>query len=194
MITHNLIQGSQEWHAYRAAHDNASDAPAMMGCSAYKTREQLLAERATGITPEVDSATQSRFDAGHRFEALARPLAEKIMEEDLYPCTGSVEGSRLSASFDGLTLLEDVALEHKTLNQRLRAALEVPGCTGADLPMEYQIQMEQQCAVSDCERILFMASAWFSILFSQITSSSRSMPSKLASRAMPSTSSVATMG
>ena len=29
MITHNLIQGSQEWHAYRAAHDNASDAPAM---------------------------------------------------------------------------------------------------------------------------------------------------------------------
>ena len=160
MITHNLIQGSQEWHAYRAAHDNASDAPAMMGCSAYKTREQLLAERATGIVPEVDSATQRRFDAGHRFEALARPLAEAIIGEDLYPVTGSLEDSRLSASFDGLTLLEDVALEHKTLNQRLRAVLEVPGCTGADLPMEYQIQMEQQCAVSDCERILFMASAW----------------------------------
>ena len=160
MITHNLIQGSQEWHAYRAAHDNASDAPAMMGCSAYKTREQLLAERATGITTEVDSATQSRFDAGHRFEALARPLAEAIIGEDLYPCTGSLDGSRLSASFDGLTLLEDVAFEHKTLNQRLRAALEVPGCTGADLPMEYQIQLEQQCAVSDCDKILFMASAW----------------------------------
>ena len=160
MITHNLIQGSQEWHAYRAAHDNASDAPAVMGCSAYKTREQLLAERATGIVPEVDSATQSRFDAGHRFEALARPLAEAIIGEDLYPVTGSLEDSRLSASFDGLTLLEDVAFEHKTLNQRLRAALEVPGCTGADLPMEYQIQMEQQCAVSDCEKILFMASAW----------------------------------
>lgn len=159
MITHNLIQGSQEWHAYRATHDNASDAPAVMGCSAYKTREQLLAERATGIVPEVDSATQRRFDAGHRFEALARPLAEAIIGEDLYPVTGSLEDSRLSASFDGLTLLEDVAFEHKTLNQRLRAALEVPGCTGADLPMEYQIQMEQQCAVSDCEKILFMASA-----------------------------------
>ena len=160
MITHNLVQGSSAWHAYRATHDNASDAPAMMGCGAYKTREQLLAERATGITTEVDSATQSRFDAGHRFEALARPLAEAIIGEDLYPVTGSLEDSRLSASFDGLTLLEDVAFEHKTLNQRLRAALEVPGCTGADLPMEYQIQMEQQCAVSDCERILFMASAW----------------------------------
>lgn len=161
MITHELVQGTPEWHAYRAAHDNASDAPAMMGCSPYKSREQLIAEYATGIRPEVDAATQRRFDAGHRFEALARPLAEKIIGEDLYPCTGSVEGSRISASFDGLTMLETAGSEHKMLNERLRAVLSVPGCTGADLPMEYQIQMEQQCAVADqCERVLFMASAW----------------------------------
>lgn len=160
MITHSLIQGSQEWHAYRSTHDNASDAPAVLGYSSYKTREQLIVERATGITPEIDPATQSRFDAGHRFEALARPLAEEIIGEDLYPVTGSLEGSRLSASFDGITLLENNAFEHKSLNKRLRAALEVPGCTGADLPMEYQIQMEQQCAVSGCEKILFMASTW----------------------------------
>ena len=160
MITEQLLQGSSEWLEYRRSMYNASDAPAMMGCSSYKTRDQLLAERATGITPDVDSATQRRFDAGHRFEALARHLAEKIIGEDLYPCTGSLDGSRLSASFDGLTLLEDVAFEHKTLNRRLSAVLEVPGCTGADLPMEYQIQMEQQCAVSGCDKILFMASAW----------------------------------
>jgi predicted phage-related endonuclease len=160
MITHELVQGTPEWHAYRAAHDNASDAPAMMGRSSYKTREQLIAELATGITPEVDAATQRLFDSGHRFEALARPLAEKIIGQDLYACTGSLEDSRLSASFDGLTMLEDVAFEHKRLNKRLREALSVPGCTGADLPMEYQIQMEQQCAVSRCERVLFMASDW----------------------------------
>lgn len=161
MITHNLVQGTPEWHAYRAAHDNASDAPAMMGVSSYKTRDQLIAERATGIVPDVDAATQRLFDSGHRFEALARPLAEKIIGEELYPCTGSEnETSRLSASFDGLTMLEDVAFEHKRLNKRLREALAVPGCTGADLPMEYQIQMEQQCAVSCCKRVLFMASEW----------------------------------
>lgn len=160
MLTHDLHQGSPQWHAYRASHDNASDAPAMLGCSTYKTRNQLLAERATGITPEVDAATQRLFDSGHRFEALARPLAEAIIGQDLYPCTGSLEGSRLSASFDGLTMLEDVAFEHKRLNARLRAALSAPDCTGADLPIEYQIQMEQQCAVSGCEKILFMASAW----------------------------------
>lgn len=160
MLTHDLKQGTPEWHAYRADHDNASDAPAMLGCSPYKTRDQLIAELATGIVPEVDAATQRLYDSGHRAEALARPLAEEIIGKDLYPCTGSLEGSRLSASFDGLTMLEDVAFEHKRLNQRLRAALSVPGCTGADLPLEYQVQMEQQCAVSRCEKVLFMASDW----------------------------------
>ena len=161
MLTHNLIQGSPEWHAYRAANDNASDAPAMMGVSSHKTRDELLAEHATGIRPEFSRYIQERIlDKGHEFERLARPLAETIIGEELYPCTGSVEGSRLSASFDGLTMIEDTAFEHKRLNERLRAVLSVPGRTGADLPMEYQVQMEQQCAVSLCEKVLFMASDW----------------------------------
>ena len=75
MKQHNLIQGSPEWHAHRANHFNASDAPAMMGCSPYKTRTQLLHEKHTGVTPEVDAATQRRFDAGHAAEAAARPCA-----------------------------------------------------------------------------------------------------------------------
>lgn len=169
MKTHELIQGTPEWMAYRAAHDNASDAPAMMGESSYKTRDQLIAEVATGIVPEVDAATQRLFNSGHRFEELARPRAEALIGQDLYPCTGSLEGSRLSASFDGLTMLEDLAFEHKRLNQRLRAAFAdmetlAPAYrereSGRCLPLEYQIQMEQQCAVSGCEKVLFMATHW----------------------------------
>ena len=83
MKTVNLVQGTPEWHAHRAQHLNASDAPAMMGCSPYKTRAQLIREVTTGITPEVDAATQRRFDDGHRFEELARPLAEAIIGEEL---------------------------------------------------------------------------------------------------------------
>lgn len=159
MQTHDhLIQGSPEWHAYRAEHDNASEAPAMMSESKYISREQLLAQYATGVVPEVDAVTQSLFDSGHRFERLARPVAEALLGEELSPVTGS--NGRLSASFDGITLMDDVAFEHKRLNQRLRAALSTPGCTGADLPMEYQIQMEQQCAVAGCEKVLFMATSW----------------------------------
>jgi len=51
--TVELVQGSKEWHAHRSTHFNASDAPAMMGCSAYKTRTQLLHETHTGMAPDM---------------------------------------------------------------------------------------------------------------------------------------------
>lgn len=166
MKVHNLIQGSPEWLAYRAQHFNASDAPAMMGCSPYKTRAELLRELHTGIAADVDIATQKRFDNGHRAEALARPLAERIVGEDLYPVTGS-EG-RLSASFDGLTLAETEGFEHKALNAELRAAFASIDALGAHddaepgrlLPIYHRVQMEQQLHISGAERILFMASDW----------------------------------
>ncbi len=166
MKTLDLIQGSPEWHAHRRTHWNASDAPAMLGCSPHKTRTELIKELATGITPEVDAATQRRFDDGHRFEALARPLAEEIIGEDLYPVTGS-EGP-YSASFDGLTLGEDIAFEHKSLNAELRAAFEQMGHVawnngddaGSMLPLHYRAQMEHQLLVSGAQKVLFMASKW----------------------------------
>lgn len=153
----NLPQGSAEWLAHRAKHLNASDAPAMMGCSPYKTRSQLLKEIATGLSAEVDAATQRRFDDGHRFEALARPLAENIVGEELYPCVGVL--GRYSASFDGLTMDESIAFEHKTLNDTLRSCMR-PHATGLDLPLVYRVQMEHQLMVSGADRVLFMATRW----------------------------------
>lgn len=153
MIQHDLEQGSGEWLAYRKSSFNASDAPAMMGESPYKTRAQLLHELHTGITPEVDFATQQRFDEGHRFEALARTLAEEIIGEELYPVVGS--NGKLSASFDGLTMSESVNFEHKTLNNLIKQASSID-----ELPLMYAIQMEQQMFVSGAEKTLFMASKW----------------------------------
>jgi len=157
MKTVDLIQGSPEWSAHRAQHWNASDAPAMLGVSPYKSRAELLRERATGISHEFDAATQRRFDDGHRFEALARSLAERIIGDELFPVTG-VEG-RYSASFDGLTMLEDTAFEHKSLNDELRDAIQ-PNNSITALPEHYRVQMEHQLMVSGAERVLFMASKW----------------------------------
>lgn len=150
-------QGSEAWHEHRRAHWNASDAPAMMGCSPYKTRNQLLRELKTGVAQAVDDATQRRFDDGHRTEALARPIAERLLDEDLYPIT--VANGRLSASLDGATLDGRVNFEHKMLNEELRTVM-VDGCTGANLPLLYRVQMEHQLHCSGAERTLFMASKW----------------------------------
>ena len=154
----DLQQGTRAWVEHRATALNASDAPVMLGVSPYSTRQELIHERATGIVnAEIDPATAKRFADGHRFEALARPLAEQIVGEELFPVVG--KSGKYSASFDGLTLLEDTAFEHKLLGQRLRDAM-VEGCTGADLPLDYQVQMEHQLMVSGAERVLFMASKW----------------------------------
>ncbi len=168
METISLIQGTSEWHAHRDIHLNASDAPAMLGCSPYKTRSQLLHEKSTGFSEDVDAATQRRFDDGQKFEALARPLAEKIMGKDLYPVVGVL--GKYSASFDGIDMIEEEGLEHKSLNANLKAdfdAIEealqqgIPGdLVGRILADQYRVQMEQQLMVSGAKRILFMASKW----------------------------------
>lgn len=161
MQIQHLVQNTPAWHAYRGQHDNASDAAAMMGVSPHQSRDALIAQLATGVQREFSDYVQRRIlDKGHDFERLARPLAQAIIEEELFPVTACEDTGRLSASLDGLTMMEDTAWEHKRLNKRLREVLTQPGCTGKDLPMDYQIQMEQQCAVSGCERVLFMASEW----------------------------------
>ena len=152
MKQHNLTQGSPEWLAYRATHFNASDAPAMLGVSPYKTRTELLHELHTGLSPEVDKATQRLFDAGHAAEAAARPIAEREIGEDLYPVVGS-EG-KLSASFDGLTMDESIAWEHKLMNVGLAESL-----ANGIIPDSYHPQLEQQLMVSGAEKVLFMATS-----------------------------------
>jgi putative phage-type endonuclease len=167
MKTHDLRQGTPEWAAYRATHFNASDAPAMLGVSPYKTRAKLLRELHTGVPTEVDAGTQKRFDNGHRLEALARPLAEELIGQELYPVVGSLD--KHSASFDGLTLDETIGFEHKALNDELRAAFTDIATIAPEhqersawrsLPVYHRAQMEQQIIVSGAERILFMTSDW----------------------------------
>ena len=97
---HNLVQGSPEWLAHRAKYLNASDAAAMLGISPYVTRSDLVKRLATGIQREHTEAELALFASGHETEALARPLAEKIIGEDLYPivATREIEGLPLGAS------------------------------------------------------------------------------------------------
>lgn len=168
MKLHDVIQGSPEWLAQRLNTYNASDAPAMLGCSPYETRSQLIARLATGIVPEVDDATQRRFDDGHRFEELARPLAVEIIGEDLYPVSGSEDfglDKPLGASLDGATITDEILWEHKRLNNGLRTVLPETGIGGFDvgarLDKMYRVQMEQQLMVdSDAIKVLFTGSEW----------------------------------
>ncbi|MGO4011576.1 YqaJ viral recombinase family protein [Pseudomonas sp. ITP1] len=151
MKIHNVAQGSAEWHALRAQHFTASEAPAMMGASKYQTRTDLLTMKKTGITPEVTQAQQYIFDKGHTTEALARPLVEVMIGEELYPVVGT--DGNLLASMDGATMLGETLFEHKLWNESLVAQVKA-----GELDPHYYWQLEQQLLVSGAERVIFVCS------------------------------------
>ena len=158
----NLKQGGRGWLAYRANKLNASDAPAAMGVHPTRSRRSLVRQLATGITPEFSQFVQDRvLDKGHEFERLAGALMAEHAGVDLYPVVGyDSDAPEYSASYDGLDMEWRVASEHKSLNATLRECM-FDGCTGTDLPIYHQVQMEHQCMVCPTiERVLFMASKW----------------------------------
>lgn len=148
-------QGTEEWAQHRARSLNASELAAAMGLSPYLSRADLIKQKATGLVPDVDAATQRRFDKGHEVEASARPLAEEVIGEELY-CSvfaAEVDGLLLSASLDGHTLLNEVTWEHKQANADLIASL-----SAGVIPDQYHPQMEQGLMLTGATRCLFTAS------------------------------------
>lgn len=152
MITHDLVQGSPKWDEFRLNHFGASEAAAMLGLSPKMTRTELLHMKHTGNAKEFSDFVQKHIlDKGHEVEAMARPLVEAMIGEDLYPVTCS-EGD-LSASCDGLTMGEDIAFEHKQWNADLATAV-----SRGELPDEYMPQCQQIMMVTGAAKVIFVCS------------------------------------
>lgn len=151
----NLVQGSDEWKDARLTAFTASEAAAMMGQSEYMSRAELLELKATGNEKEITPRMQALFDKGHATEAKARKIIEENLGEELYPVVGyvEIEGMKIMASFDGLTMDESVIFEHKLLNVELENSLY-----NGTIPDKYLPQLEQQLLVSGAEKVIFVAS------------------------------------
>ena len=152
MKIHSVIQGSEAWHALRANYFTASEAPAMMGASKQMKRTELLSAKKTGLDRDVSWWVQKYlFDKGHEAEALARPILEARIGEDLFPVVGT-DGDLL-ASLDGCTMLGETLFEHKMWNEQLAADV-----LAGNLDQHYYWQLEQQLLVSGAEKVIFVCS------------------------------------
>ena len=151
MQTHNLKQGENDWHEFRATHYGASEAAAMLGISPYMSRTELLQFKATGKAKDHSDYTKKIFQNGHDAEAAARTLLEEDMKEDFYPVTCSK--GKLSASVDGLTMDGYTAFEHKLLSNDLFEMV-----ISQQVPDHYMSQCQQILMVTGAERVIFMCS------------------------------------
>lgn len=152
MIIHNLIQGSAEWQEFRLHHNGASEAAAMLGISPKVKRSELLHMKHTGTPKEYSDWVQKNIlDYGHEVEALARPIVEEMIGEDLYPVTCS-DGPE-SASCDGLTMSEETAFEHKQWN-----AKHAESVAAGILPEEHMPQCQQILMVTGAKKLIFVVS------------------------------------
>lgn len=136
----NVQQGTPEWHQAREKAFTASLAPAIMG-DGYNSRD-IEMEYALGIRQRDNSKMQSLFDEGHAAEAEARPIFEDAYGLSVSPLVGikEVDGLKLLASFDGITMDSDMVWEHK-----------FTGKTFDEIPALYYWQMEHQLLVSGAD-------------------------------------------
>ena len=155
MQTLDVRQGDEQWHALRAHYHTASEAPCMMGASPHLSREDLLRLKATGEDQEHSQYVQDVvFQRGHQVEEAARPLAEDEIGEELYPTVAVDDDGYLLASFDGVTLLEDITWECKQWNQEKAEGIRRAGA----IPEADYWQVIHQMAVSGAESALYTLS------------------------------------
>lgn len=154
MQTLSLVQGSKEWHEFRAKHFGASEAAAMLGLSKHLSRNDLLLYKKTGKSKEYGDWVQANvFDYGHEVEALARELLESELGDELYPVTCS-DGMFLSASCDGLTIDGHIAFEHKQLRSDLVDFI----VANNTLPDTHMPQCQQILLVTGAHKVIFVCS------------------------------------
>lgn len=147
----DVRQGSDEWAQLRGRYHTASEASVMMGASKQVKRSELVRMKATGDEQEFsDWVRENLLDKGHEIEAMARPIAEDMVGEDLFPVVAISDDGTLLASYDGLKMLEDGGWECKSWNEAKAASVRE-----GRVPEEDYWQIVQQLAVG-VDEVLYM--------------------------------------
>lgn len=109
-IISGLIQGTQEWLQWRRNHIGASEASAILGLNPFRTKLSVWEEKVLGWEQPIN---QKMID-GTKGEQAARDAYEKMSGRLVAPIVAeSTEYPFISASFDGMSLLLDHAVEIK---------------------------------------------------------------------------------
>ena len=141
-----LHQNTPEWHRWRRQGIGASDAPVIMGETAFKTPRTLWSIK-TGRMQEGSAGPAAR--RGRELERFARRAYERQTGIQMEPlCLVHEEFEWMRASLDGLSFDGSTLLEIKCpLSLRDRASAQE-----GRIPSQYHAQLQHQLEVSGAER------------------------------------------
>jgi putative phage-type endonuclease len=146
-----LQQNTPEWRAFRRTKLGASDCPAIMGKSPYKTPYGVWCEKVLGTEQHVTAAMQR----GTNLEAEARAEAERILGTTWTPeVVISLKYSWAMASLDGISSDRKSILEIKCPGSAIYDQF-MEG--NKEIPEHWLWQIQHQLAVTEVNQaILFV--------------------------------------
>lgn len=142
----NLVQGSEQWHAFRKGKIGASDAPIIMSVSPFRTRLELWEEKVAIREPQPINSSMRR---GMMLEAPARRCYEKMTGIDVVDAIKvSEEYPFIFASLDGISLDQKTIVEIKCTSKKNHELAK-----NGQIPTYYMPQVQHQiyvCGVDNC--------------------------------------------
>jgi putative phage-type endonuclease len=156
----DLPQGSDPWLALRKKFGTASEAAAAMGVSPWVPKTPLqLWELKNG---EREIKSNFAMENGNRYEDEAREAYQAKTHTLYEPCcvVDTIDGLPLMASLDGKQIGGDSILEIKVPLNGSCSPLWAEMENDEDLPIQYQIQMQQQMLVSQESKCEFWVYDW----------------------------------
>ena len=148
-----LVQGSEEWKAARFDHVTASNVPAVLGLSPYKTALQYAEELLAREEAPASAGKQTLYDIGHKAEIAARDwiranfghdLAPAVVVGDAMPC--------LLASLDGIDETKGLIFESKYVGSEALADVRA-----GKLKPHHEVQVQAQLLASGMEKCIYFA-------------------------------------
>ena len=157
-----LIQGSDAWHEFRRTHIGSSDAPILMGVSPYKNLEQLLKEKVTGVSSQVEHAGMKR---GKDLEPLVLSMLNAKLSTAMEPAVFEHDDhSFLSASLDGYDAVSKIICEIKCPN-----ALDHKLAVQGKVPEKYIPQLQHAMLVTGLKEIVYCSYSAGEIVIVNVT-------------------------
>lgn len=149
----DLVQGSVEWKQARLEHVTASNVPAVLGLSPYKTALEYATEILTGQEMDQSENKDFIYQKGHAVEEAGREWCKANLGIDIVPrVVRSLDRKYLMASLDGLDAQKGIVFEAKFVG---RDALEE--IKSGKLKVHHEAQVQAQLLTTGFDKAIYFA-------------------------------------